>query len=96
MASRLKDRNIALVTFRAGLNKGQLELARRLEKSASNLIGIAADIPYDCQAVSKSTTYMCTFDPSDKAMEELAVMLVRRMGASGKCPVELETNPVKG
>lgn len=96
MASRLKDRNIALVTFRAGLNKGQLELARSLEKSASNLIGIAADIPYDCQAVSKSTTYMCTFDPSDKAMEELAVMLVRRMGASGKCPVELETNPVKG
>lgn len=96
LSSQMKDKRVALVTFRAGLNKGQMELAKSLEKNASALIGIAADIPYDCQAVSKETTYMCTFDPSDRAMQELAVMLVRRYAATGKCPVALETRAITG
>lgn len=96
VASQIKNKRVVLVTFRAGLNKGQMEMAKSLENNASQLIGIAADIPYDCQAVSRQTTYMCTFDPSDKAMEELAVMLVRRIGAKGKCPVALDTSIAKG
>ncbi|PZM80589.1 MAG: beta-N-acetylhexosaminidase [Candidatus Melainabacteria bacterium] len=94
LSVQAKDKSVVLVTFRAGLNRGQLKLAKAMEQSASNFIGIAADIPYDCLAVPKSATYMCTFDPSDKAMEELAVMLVRRMGATGKCPVALETDAI--
>ncbi|HNB21722.1 MAG TPA: beta-N-acetylhexosaminidase [Candidatus Melainabacteria bacterium] len=89
LSTSLKGKNILLVTFRAGLNRGQMELAKNLEKTAANLIGVAADIPYDCQAVSRAITYMCTFDPSDTAMEELAAMLVYKVSAGGKCPVAL-------
>lgn len=96
LSSQMKDKRVVLVTFRAGLNKGQMDLAKSLEKNASELIGIAADIPYDCQAVSKETTYLCTFDPSDKAMQELAIMLVRGYAANGKCPVALETGAITG
>ena len=91
LVSSCKGRDVALITFRAGLNKGQLQLAKQLEKAASSFFGIAADIPYDCLAVSESASYLCTFDPSLKAMEELAIMLVHGYTAKGKCPVSLET-----
>ncbi len=90
LAETLKESNVALVTFRAGLHKGQMELAKQLEKAASSFFAVAADSPYDCQAVSENASYLCTFDPSDKAMKELAVMLARGFKAKGKCPVVLE------
>jgi beta-N-acetylhexosaminidase len=95
LVSALKGTRVALVTFRAGLNKGQLELAKQLEQEASSFFGIAADIPYDCLAVSESASYLCTFDPSSKAIEELAIMLVHGGSAKGKCPVSLEENQIR-
>jgi beta-N-acetylhexosaminidase len=95
LISALKGKRVALVTFRAGLNKGQLELAKRLEQEASSFFGVAADSPYDCLTVSDSATYLCTFDPSLKAIEELAIMLVNGYTAKGKCPVALEQNQLR-
>lgn len=82
-----RGKNVALVTFRSGLNKGQIELAEKLEKAASNFFGVAADIPYDALSVSPSASYLCTFDPSNMAMEELAILLVHNLDAKGICPV---------
>ena len=90
LVSTLRGKNLVVVTFRAGLNQGQMELAAQLEKAAANFLGIAADIPYDCKAVSEAATYLCTFDPSNKAMDALAMMLANRQVPVGKFPVALE------
>lgn len=91
LVAKSEGKNVALVTFRAGLNKGQEVLADHLEKAASAFFGVAADIPYDCDAVSDAASYICTFDPSNMAMEQLAIMLVHGEKAKGACPVALET-----
>jgi len=91
IVEKTEGKRVALVTFRSGLNAGQEILAEHLEKSSLSFFGVAADIPYDCLAVSDSATYLCTFDPSNIAMEQLAIMLVHGEIPKGKCPVALQT-----
>lgn len=91
VVEKTEGKNVALITFRAGLNKGQKVLAEHLEKCAATFFGVAADIPYDCLSVPESATYLGTFDPSNMAMEQLAIMLVHGEKAKGTCPVALET-----
>lgn len=90
IVAKTEGKNVALVTFRAGLNEGQKVLAEHLEKFASNFFGVAADSPYDLDAVSEDASYLCTFDPSNMAMEQLAIMLVHGENAKGTCPVALD------
>lgn len=84
-----KGKNVILLTFRAELNSGQIELATKLSQAAKTFIGVACDIPYDSIAVDENTTYICTFDPSDAAMAALAKMLAEKTNLRGKNPVDM-------
>jgi hypothetical protein len=82
-------KNCLLLTFRALLNDGQLELAERLAEVCKKRVAVATDVPYELALMHKWETALATFDPSDLAMEALAHLLLAGLPPPGKIPVSL-------
>ena len=79
-----------LLTYRALLNKGQLQLASRLatEIDPASIV-VACDVPYELASMSDFANAIATFDPSELAMCALAEILLGKSRATGICPVDV-------
>jgi beta-N-acetylhexosaminidase len=66
------------MTFRALLNEGQMELARRLALTNPFGVLVASDVPYELDELPEWKNAIATFDPSDLAMQSLAAFLTRK------------------
>jgi beta-N-acetylhexosaminidase len=89
IAGRVAGKDCLLVTFRALLNRGQLQLASAVAQAAKARMAIAADVPYELAAFTKWECTLATFDPSDLAMEAVANVLSEGSKPRGRCPVKL-------
>ncbi len=81
--------NCIFLTFRTGQNPGQKHLADSLRLSFANHFLVACDTPYDIEIISDWQNCLCTFDPSDLAMEALADILAGKAIAKGSMPLGL-------
>jgi beta-N-acetylhexosaminidase len=82
-------KNCILLTYRALLNPGQLELAAKLVHQVAQGVLISTDVPYDLTELPQWPNAAATFDPSANAMQGLAKVLTGRVSAAGVSPVEL-------
>lgn len=85
-----RDTNIIYLTFRSLINKGQRRLGEMLHRTGNKHIHVACDIPHDTILLPEWENCLCTFDPSDLAMEALACLLIDSKQPQGTCPVKLE------
>jgi beta-N-acetylhexosaminidase len=85
-----RDTNIIYLTFRTLINKGQRQLGEMLHRTGNKHIHVACDVPHDTILLPEWENCLCTFDPSDLAMEALASLLVEGKAPQGNCPVKLE------
>lgn len=67
-----------LVTFRALLNEGQMDLARKLAQKTAGGILVASDVPYEADDLPEWKNAVATFDPSDLAMSALVSLLTAK------------------
>ncbi len=77
------------LTFKPAINKGQIDLGRMLAKSAIPFLTVAVDTPFDCKDLPDWPNCLATLDPSDLAMEALAIMLAENKQPTGTLPVDL-------
>lgn len=83
------NKKCILLTYRALLNKGQLELAAQLESLGTPAVVVAVDVPYELSKLSRWSCRVATLDPSDLAIDSLAAALTGRLELTGKLPVSL-------
>jgi beta-N-acetylhexosaminidase len=89
LAALIKGRNLILLTFRAYVNSGQKNLLEQIAASnegasASKLIHISCDSPFDHEALSSQplkipVVSFSTLDPSNLAMSALAAKLCQEI-----------------
>jgi beta-N-acetylhexosaminidase len=97
ISAAVRGKNCLLITFRALLNEGQMQLADSLCQVSKKRIVVASDVPYELALLSKWETCLATFDPSDLAMQALSTLLLQGLPARGKMPVSLgDVAPPKG
>ena len=78
--------NCILVSFRAAINKAQIELAHRLQAGSTERLLIAADVPYDLDLISAWENAAVTYDPSNLAVQAFARRAERELKSSNLCP----------
>lgn len=71
------------MTFRALLNKGQLELGKALASKCRSGLLVASDVPYELNEMLEWPNAVATFDPSDLAMNALSDVLTANAKPSG-------------
>jgi beta-N-acetylhexosaminidase len=74
-----------LVSFRAALNPGQIELAARLRSSSVVRLLVAADVPYDLDMIAGWEDAAALFDPSNLAVRAFARLVARELESSSLC-----------
>lgn len=69
VANETRDQCVALFTFRAPLNPGQIKLAEVLTQSAIPHLVVAVDTPYDLEYMTGWQNHAAMYDPSEFAVE---------------------------
>lgn len=75
--AQLQPERCILVTFRAAINRGQIELASRL-RSCLNRLLIASDVPYDLDQIGAWENAAAVYDPSDLAVRSFAKLMAQQ------------------
>lgn len=84
------ERNCVFLSYRALSNQGQLLLGARVAENAREKLAVCCELPYDSLGLPGFENILATFDPSDQAMQALAMTLLSDEAVGGKCPVHLE------
>lgn len=74
-----------LITFRASINRKQIDLANRLAEKCQDRLLIASDIPYDLDIICGWDNAMAIFDPSDLAVSAFARRISKQPKSSHVC-----------
>ncbi len=90
LADFCQDKAVIYLTFRLLAHEGQAELGRLLCETSHERVTVACDVPYDLIGLPAWHNCMATHDPSDLAMEALAILLVNNRQPLGSCPVTLQ------
>lgn len=93
IGSQVEGKNCIYVTYRALLNSRQQMLGMVLAHKAIPRLTVAVDTPYDSAQMIGWKNCLATYDPSDLAIEALALILAGQGEPGGKSPVELQQNP---
>jgi beta-N-acetylhexosaminidase len=78
-----------VLTFRALLHDGQLQLARRIASENAAATVVAMDVPYELAALDQFANQFATLDPSSNALQALSMVLAKKVRPSGNCPVRV-------
>ncbi len=90
------ERNCIFLSYRALSNQGQLLLGARIGENAREKLAVCCDVPYDLLGLPGFDNAIATFDPSEQAMQALAMMLLGDETFQGECPVNLEFQMATG
>ncbi|MBX9689629.1 MAG: hypothetical protein K2X27_23160 [Candidatus Obscuribacterales bacterium] len=83
-AKTLSLENCVFVSFRATINRNQIELAKALKLNSKERLLVASDIPYDLNLIDWDNAVAC-FDPSDLAVKAFARAMNKRTTACKHC-----------
>jgi beta-N-acetylhexosaminidase len=89
LAEKCAGKDCILLTFRAMINKGQLELGHTVGKKAKYRMVVATEAPFELSELSDWENALAALDPSDHAMEALSLVLARKVRPSGTVPVSI-------
>ncbi len=89
IAAFCAGKHCLFLTYRALINRGQLELGQTLSRNAKSGTLIALDAPFELGSMLEWENAVATFDPSDQAVAALAQLLTGSGAARGVCPVSL-------
>jgi len=84
------ERNCVFLSYRALSHQGQLLLGARVAENAREKLAICCDLPYDILGLPGFENVLATFDPSEQAMQAVAMTLLSDEDILGRCPVHLE------
>ena len=90
------ERNCIFLSYRSLTNQGQLLLGSRIGENAREKLAVCSDVPYDLLGLPGFDNVIATFDPSEQAMQALAMMLLGDESFQGDCPVNLEPQMATG
>ena len=90
------ERNCIFLSYRALSNQGQLLLGARIAENAREKLAVCCDMPYDLLGLPGFENVLATFDPSEQAMQALAMSLLGDEPIQGECPVNLEFQMATG
>ncbi|HEY9682070.1 MAG TPA: beta-N-acetylhexosaminidase [Oculatellaceae cyanobacterium] len=96
IATECVERNCIFLSYRALSNQGQLMLGARIGENAREKVAVCSDVPYDVLGLPSFENVLATFDPSEQAMQALAIMLLGGESFQGECPVNLEFQMATG
>src|SRR5207253_9347526 len=82
-------RNCIFVTYRSLLNEGQQQLGKVLSNTAVPRLQVSVDTPYDLLVMPDWPNCVASYDPSDLAMEALALVICGDKEPLGTCPIDL-------
>ncbi|HEY9775306.1 MAG TPA: beta-N-acetylhexosaminidase [Planktothrix sp.] len=95
VAKKCANKNVLFLSYRANHNAGQVKLAAKLKESATEVVNVACETPFDITVLPGFRHSLATFDPSDLAMRGLACVLLGFIEPMGAAPVELDTEAFK-
>ncbi len=84
------ERNCIFLSYRALSNQRQLLLGARIAENAREKLAICCELPYDSLGLHEFKNILATFDPSEQAMQAMAMTLLSDEEIQGRCPVHLE------
>jgi beta-N-acetylhexosaminidase len=96
IASECAERNCIFLTYRSLSNQGQILLGALVAENARETVAVCTDVPFDLLGLPRFENCLATFDPSDQAMQALAIVILGGEGAKGECPVSLEFQLASG
>ncbi len=96
IASDCIERNCIFLTYRSLNNQGQIFLGSLVAENAREKIAVCTDMPFDLLGLPRFDNCLATFDPSEQAMQALAIILLGGEEAQGQCPVSLEFQLASG
>ncbi len=83
--SKNKIEKCILVTFRASINRTQVELANQLLSQSKDGLLIASDVPYDLDLLPDWDKAVSMFDPSDLAVRAFAKLMAKSLHICKAC-----------
>ena len=96
IASECAERNCVFLTYRSLSNQGQILLGALVAENARETVAVCTDVPFDLLGLPRFENCLATFDPSDQAMQALAIVILGGEEAKGMCPVSLEFQLASG
>jgi len=96
IVSECVERNCLFLSYRALSNQGQLLLGACIAENAREKLAVCCDLPYDLLGLPGFENILATFDPSEQAMQALAMVLLAGEPILGECPVNLEFQMASG
>lgn len=88
LAKECRGKNVVLLTFRAQINAGQVELAKAVAKTADIKLAVMCDIPFDLELLPDWPCVVATYDPSNLAMQALAQFIKSKDSAQTRSQIE--------
>ncbi len=96
IASECAERNCIVLTYRSLSNQGQILLGALIAENARETVAVCTDVPFDLLGLPRFENCLATFDPSDQAMQALAMVILGGEEVKGQCPVSLEFQLASG
>lgn len=96
IVSECVERNCVFLSYRALSNQGQLLLGARVSENARERLAVCCDVPFDLLGLPGFENVVATFDPSEQAMQALAMVLLGSEQLQGDCPVKMEFQMATG
>jgi len=88
LAKQCQGKNVVLLTFRAQINAGQVELAKAVAKTAEIKLAVMCDTPFDLELLPDWPCVVATYDPSNLAMRALGQFIKSKDNATTRSGVE--------
>ena len=89
LVEKCTGKDCILMTFRAMINQGQLQLGHEVARTAKYRLVVATEAPFELSELSDWDNALAVLDPSDHAMEALSLVLARKVRPSGTLPVSI-------
>lgn len=88
LAKECQGKNVVLMTFRAQINAGQVELAKAVSKTAEIKFAVICDTPFDLELLPDWPLVVATYDPSNLAMQALGHFIKSKDTATTRSQIE--------
>jgi len=88
IANECQGKNVVLLTFRAQINSGQVELAKAVARSCEIKLAVMCDAPFDLELLPDWPCVVATYDPSNLAMQALGQYIKSKDTATTRSQIE--------